>query len=89
MGKFQVCREPDRKLSANLKALGKSSVSRSDSIHPDWNFLFGPYPSGLESHGLLYYLLIIEINTITQGSVWIVQIKIHSNNYNLDIYELS
>jgi len=28
VGKFRVCRESDRKLSANLKALGKSSVSR-------------------------------------------------------------
>jgi hypothetical protein len=31
MGKFHVCREADRKLSANLKALGKSSVFRSDT----------------------------------------------------------
>jgi len=29
VGKFRVCREPDRMLSANFKALGKSTVSRS------------------------------------------------------------
>ena len=33
VGKFRVCREPDRTLSANLKALGKSSVSRSVSTY--------------------------------------------------------
>jgi len=44
VGKFRVCREPDRMLSANFKSLGKSSVSRSDgplnlSFFPRLKFL--------------------------------------------------
>ena len=40
VGKFRVCREPDRMLSANFKALGKSSVSRSVRIRSISNFTF-------------------------------------------------